>query len=847
MSSSFAAGRFTSMSSPSQSHRFCGPAATATGGGSFDTLNRVIADLCNRGNPKEGASLAFRKHVEEAASGNHEMTENASTLFNVHAPEFVDAIWVALRDPQLQVRERAVEALRACLRVIEKRETRWRVQWYYKMFEATQDGLGRNAPVHSISWFLTCCGGAVEHSFFAANTRSASRLHFVGQLELGERRRRLVEEIVEKLLRTAVADADVTVRKSIFVALYGNQCFDDYLAQADSLTAIFASLNYEDFDVREYSISVAGRLSEKNPAYVLPALRCHLIQLLTYLELSADNKCREESAKLLGCLVRNCERLILPYVAPVQKGGLVTRQYIPELMPLIVEALMDGAAVAKREVAVSTLGQVVQSTGYVVTPYQEYPLLLGLLLKLLKGDLVWSTRREVLKVLGIMGALDPHVHKRNQQSLSGSHGEVARGTGDSGQPSPLIDELPVELRPSFATSEDYYSTVAINSLMRILRDASLLSYHKRVLPELFHTVRTSDENLKDFIRWGLGTLVSIERIRLTLCELLANVIFLQHIRKYLPELLSLISELWSSFTLPGPVRPSRGLPVLHLLEHLCLALNDEFRTYLSVILPCTLDEHMHLLLPALIRLFKVDAPVAIRRDAIKTLTRVLPCVQVTTGHISTLVHHLKLVLDGRLPVEVIRDPVIENEIDPFEDGNDRNHQSTDSWRSFTTQHQGRELFAAGFVSCWAQLNEASQKQLVRSLETGFSSPNIPPEILATLLNLAEFMEHDEKPLLNTVHRQSLWNMMRSLFPLIFVSWGLLQKRLCVMYSLVKSDMCRVYGKALHYKEMIFEGARSRMMDANPVAVVENHIHINNQLHQHGAAVGIVTYAQQHLD
>lgn len=40
------------------------------------------------------------------------------------------------------------------------------------------------------------------------------------------------------------------------------------------------------------------------------------------------------------------------------------RQYLPELMPLIVEALLDGAAVIKREVAVSTLGQVVQSTGY---------------------------------------------------------------------------------------------------------------------------------------------------------------------------------------------------------------------------------------------------------------------------------------------------------------------------------------------------------------------------------------------------------------------------------------------------------------------------------------------------
>ncbi|KAL1192594.1 Serine/threonine-protein kinase TOR [Cardamine amara subsp. amara] len=1372
-SQSFTAGRPPSlMSSPSQSHRFCGPTATASAGGSFDTLDRVIADLCSRGNPKEGAPLAFRKHVEEAVrdlSGEassrfmeqlydrianliestdvaenmgalraidelteigfgenatkvsrfagymrtvfelkrdpdilvlasrvlghlaraggamtsdevefqmrtaflwlgedrveyrrfaavlilKEMAENASTVFNVHVPQFVEAIWVALRDQQLQVRERAVEALRACLRVIEKRETRWRVQWYYRMFEATQVGLGRNAAVHSIHGSLLAVGELLRNTgeFMMSRYREVAEIvvrylnhrdplvrlsitsllpriaHFLrdrfvsnyleicmdhilavlskpaerasGFIALGEmagaldgelikylptimshlrdaiaprkgrplleavacvgniakamgstvethvrdlldvmfssslsstlvdaldqitisipsllptvqdrlldcislvlsrshysqtkppvtivrgstvgmaqqssdptcaaqvqlalqtlarfnfkghdllefaresvvvylddedaatrkdaalcccrliansfsgvaqfgssrstrdggRRRRLVEEIVEKLLRTAVADADVTVRKSIFVALYSNQCFDDYLAQADSLTAIFASLNDEDLDVREYAISVAGRLSEKNPAYVLPALRRHLIQLLTYLELSADNKCREESAKLLGCLVRNCERLILPYVAPVQKalvarlregtgmnannnivtgvlvtvgdlarvGGLAMRQYIPELMPLIVEALMDGAAIAKREVAVSTLGQVVQSTGYVVTPYKEYPLLLGLLLKLLKGDLVWSTRREVLKVLGIMGALDPHVHKRNQQSLSGSHGEVLRGTGDSGQPIPSIDELPVELRPSFATSEDYYSTVAINSLMRILRDASLLSYHKRVvrslmiifksmglgcvpylpkvLPELFHTVRTSDENLKDFITWGLGTLVSIVR---------------QHIRKYLPELLSLVSELWSSFTLPGPVRPSRGLPVLHLLEHLCLALNDEFRTYLPVILPCfiqvlgdaerfndyiyvpdilhtlevfggTLDEHMHLLLPALIRLFKVDAPVAIRRDAIKTLTRVIPCVQVT-GHISALVHHLKLVLDGendelrkdavdalcclahalgedftifiesinklllkhrlrhkefeeiharwrrreplivattatqqlsrRLPVEVIRDPVIENEIDPFEEGNDRNHQVNDGrlrtageasqrstkedWEEWMRHFSiellkespspalrtcaklaqlqpfvGRELFAAGFVSCWAQLNESSQKQLVRSLEMAFSSPNIPPEILATLLNLAEFMEHDEKPL-----------------PIDIRLLGAL------------AEKCRVFAKALHYKEMEFEGPRSRRMDANPVAVVEALIHINNQLHQHEAAVGILTYAQQHLD
>lgn len=52
---------------------------------------------------------------------------------------------------------------------------------------------------------------------------------------------------MEKLLIAAVADADVTVRHSIFFALHGNRSFDDFLAQADSLSAVFAALNDEVF------------------------------------------------------------------------------------------------------------------------------------------------------------------------------------------------------------------------------------------------------------------------------------------------------------------------------------------------------------------------------------------------------------------------------------------------------------------------------------------------------------------------------------------------------------------------------------------------------------------------
>lgn len=55
----------------------------------------------------------------------------------------------------------------------------------------------------------------------------------------------LVLQIVEKLLIAAVADADVSVRLSIFQSLHEDGGFDEFLAQADSLSAIFAALNDE--------------------------------------------------------------------------------------------------------------------------------------------------------------------------------------------------------------------------------------------------------------------------------------------------------------------------------------------------------------------------------------------------------------------------------------------------------------------------------------------------------------------------------------------------------------------------------------------------------------------------
>ncbi|KAH0633154.1 hypothetical protein KY284_035940 [Solanum tuberosum] len=123
-----------------------------------------------------------------------------------------------------------------------------------------------------------------------------------------------------------------------------------------------------------------------------------------------------------------------------------------------------------------------------------------------------------------------------------------------------------------------------------------------------------------------------------------------------------------------------------------------------------------------------------------------------------------------------------------------------------------EVSQRSFVSCWSQLSEASME-----FRNDVFFSKYPPEILATLLNLMEFMEHDERPL-----------------PIDIRQMGAL------------AGKCRAFAKALHYKEMEFEGTLSNRRDANLVAVVVALIHINNQLHQYEVAVGILTYAQQHL-
>lgn len=133
-----------------------------------------------------------------------------------------------------------------------------------------------------------------------------------------------VANVLHKLLMVGMTDTDPDVRFWVLVSL--DTTFDNHLAQAESLGALFVALHDEVFEIREAALCTIGRLSTMNPAYVMPSLRKTLVQLLTELEHSGTGRNKEQGAKMLDHLVMNAPRLIRHYMEPilnvsVEKGG----------------------------------------------------------------------------------------------------------------------------------------------------------------------------------------------------------------------------------------------------------------------------------------------------------------------------------------------------------------------------------------------------------------------------------------------------------------------------------------------------------------------------------------------
>ena len=253
----------------------------------------------------------------------------------------------------------------------------------------------------------------------------------------------VVKEVISRLLAVGVGDSDPEIRRTVLMSL--DTKFDKHLADPPNIRAIVLAINETNYEVRQAAMIILGRLAGVNPAYVLPPLRKLLLNLLNGVRDSEDPTHEEEGAKLISLCISNASQLVKPYVDPLIKvlvpkatdpnsavaatviaaigdlstvGGTDLLPYLPTMMPIIMDALQDLSSQSKRDASLRALGQLASNSGYVIQPYLDYPNLLDLLVNIIKTEQQGSLRKETIKLLGILGALDPYKHQVRHYQLT---------------------------------------------------------------------------------------------------------------------------------------------------------------------------------------------------------------------------------------------------------------------------------------------------------------------------------------------------------------------------------------------------------------------------------------------
>lgn len=764
---------------------------------------------------------------------------------------------------------------------------------------------------------------------------------------------RVVGDVITRLLGLGVADTDPDIRCTVLLAL--DERFDKHLSRPENIRSLFLAVNDSNFEVRQAAIIIVGRLTAINPAHVFPTLRKTLVNLVMSIKNSKNAKSQEDGAKLVGLVIANASRLAKPYCDTLVKvllpqardlntsvaattitaigqlattGGTVLEPYISQIMPVIVEALQDLGSPRKRDAALHTLGQLASNSGYVIKPYTDFPQLLDLLINIVKTEQQGSLRKETIKLMGILGALDPYKH---QQILDTSPEARLKNEAET------VSDVGLVIDGITPSSEDYYPKVVFTTLTQtILTDPSLSQYHSGVIEAIVNIFKTLGLKCVQYLPQIIPSFVTVIRSAhsgkldayFNQLSILVSIVR-THIRNFVSPLMGIIQEYWYSTT--------QGT-ILSLVEAMSRALEGEFKGYITILLPLLLnvlekddsvrrtsaervlhtilvfghnaEEHMHMIIPALVRVFqKQTNPVTLRKAAIDSIGKISRLVNIS-DYASTIVHNLTDLFAGKeqllkqsaldclcayifqlgkeylLYSHTVKKALVANHmphhnydilVSKLQKGEDlpqdlspdehyggmgedsgfadigqkklpvnqehlknaweASQKSTpEDWHEWIRrfgvellkespshalracaqlaglyQPLAKDLFNSAFASCWPELYDQYQEELIRSLETALTSPSIPPDILQVLLNLCEFMEHDDKAL-----------------PIDIRTLGQYAGR------------NHAYAKALHYKELEFEEEKTP-------STVEALISINNQLQQTDAAVGILRNAQKYRD
>ncbi|KAI6651085.1 Serine/threonine-protein kinase mTOR-like [Oopsacas minuta] len=524
-----------------------------------------------------------------------------------------------------------------------------------------------------------------------------------------------VSAILNLILKVGVTDQDYSVRLCVFCSLTSK--FDGHLAQAENLQKLFAAFQDEYFEIRLEVLEIFGRLNVYNPAYLLPSLRKTLVQLLDDLRFTNTDQLQEQSAQLLACLITHTPILVKPYFEPIldtlipklqdpntSVGVIMSvllaiamqakvsqsemRNYSTRIIPILRDNIQDSAnsSTDKSLMMLWTLGELLEHTRYVLEPSFQRPQMMDILYSFLKVELLPTVRLQSIRVLGLLGALDPHKylayhHKLKQEVQNqNSTGNITSENLDI--PQNVLGNFTSEVWVSTSSEqlEDFYPQVAIRCLLRILNDTSLAAFHLEAAMSLPLILEYLDDKAPQFVKLILPTILPVieinadTKLKTTLFSQLKRIVAIAgpQAKDFMPKIFEIIHKSWDT----GVKRTA----LIELIKQLITTLGSEFRNYipqlvqpmLGVLLEdnshgkqdtiellralqicgANIDDYLHMLLPPVIKLLEgPDSSLTVIREALLAIKSLSSCIDFN-DFVSPVVHTLSRTIENSEEVKI---------------------------------------------------------------------------------------------------------------------------------------------------------------------------------------------------
>ena len=432
-----------------------------------------------------------------------------------------------------------------------------------------------------------------------------------------------IDMILINLLNHAISDTDSAIRYTILLHLDGR--FDYYLSQKENIQKLFIAMNDESFKVRQQVICIICRLTSYNFTYVIPTFRKFVIELLSQLKYGIELSSIEEAIILVGNVVKSSGSLILPYIESIVevimpkltdnfmanstslKGNLliaiteliclgnIKEQYIHTTLDVLITVLEEkGTSKQKtnlRLIGLKSIIKIIRNATCAVGLYQQYPLLLDLLLEMIKTEKYPEIVNELISALGTLGALDPLKYKNKQTNITIED----------------VDETSeLQLLSIKTQTTEYYIWSILASLVKVLQDTTQGSMHTlcvRSITDIITTMnnimknQTSEQtqsktpiiNQQSIYSFVFSTLMNVyansdtsmrNEIFIAFERLLTNANRMVR-DNYLPKIFKLIEEHWDDKLLTS---------ICNLYVKITTTIGDEMQKYLPRILQKLLIE-----------------------------------------------------------------------------------------------------------------------------------------------------------------------------------------------------------------------------------------------------------------